>query len=185
MDTTKAKVVGLLAEAGSGKDTVYSIFKTLLSDKTVVRIAFGDAVKEEVADRHDISIEDLEDNKESFRNILQHWGTEYRRKSDEFYWIKKIKPQVDILKTNADVIVFTDVRFLNEADFIRKELKGSIIKITAEADRVLKSDHRSETEMKYIKPDWLLPNNGTVTELAEGVAFLIHDLEIEDYSDEC
>jgi phosphomevalonate kinase len=180
----KAKVVGLVAEGGSGKDTVFGIFKKLLPDKTVVRIAFGDAVKEEVAERHELRLEDLEDNKESFRNILQEWGTEYRRKQDEFYWIKKLSPQIDILKENADVLVFTDVRFLNEADFIREKLKGNIIKITAKGDRVLKSDHISETELQYIKPDWLLPNTGTVKELAEGVAFLIHDLEIEDFNDE-
>tara|TARA_R100000808_G_scaffold1960_3_gene8336 strand:- start:8676 stop:9230 length:555 start_codon:yes stop_codon:yes gene_type:complete len=182
--THKAKVIGLIAEARSGKDTVFNIVKTLLPDKTVVRVAFGDAVKEEVAERHELSVEDIEDNKESFRNLLQAWGTDYRRVNDEHYWIKKIKPQVDILMSSADVVVFTDIRFLNEADYIKDKLKGDLIKITGKKERVLESDHPSETELKAIKPDWLLPNTGTISSLAEGVAFLLHDMEIEDFSDE-
>jgi phosphomevalonate kinase len=180
----KAKVIGLVAKAGSGKDTVFNIIKTLLPHRRVVRLAFGDEVKAEVAERHEVSVEAIEDNKEAYRNLLQKWGTEYRRKQEEKYWIKKIKTQLDILRVDSDIVVITDVRFLNEADFIRDNCKGVIIKITGDKARVLDSSHTSEMEMQYIKPDWLLPNTGSLQQLAEGVAFLLHDLNIEDLNDD-
>lgn len=179
----KAKVIGLVAKAGSGKDTVFDIIKTLLPHRRIVRVAFGDEVKTEVAERHEVPITTIEENKEVFRNILQQWGTEYRRRQEEKYWINKIKPQLDILRVDADIVVITDVRFLNEADFIRDTCKGVIIKITGDVARVVDSDHVSEMEMQYIKPDWLLPNTGSMQELAEGVAFLLHDLNIENIND--
>ena len=60
----KAKVIGLTAPAGSGKDTVFDIIEELMDSKTVVRVAFGDAVKEEVAEQHGVSIEEVEENKQ-------------------------------------------------------------------------------------------------------------------------
>lgn len=181
----KAKVIGLTAPAGSGKDTVFAIIEELMDSKTVVRVAFGDAVKEEVAEQHSVSVEEIEENKESFRNVLQQWGTEHRRKKDPRYWIKQIETEVKMLRDNADVVVITDVRFLNEAEYI-KSLGGDVIKIIPSSSHTLikGSDHSSETESNYIVPDWLLPNSGSIRQLAESVAFLLQDMEVEDFSND-
>ncbi len=181
----KARVIGLTAPAGSGKDTVFDIIDELMDSKTVVRVAFGDAVKEEVAEQHGVSVEEVEENKEAFRNALQQWGTEHRRKKDPRYWIKQVETEVKMLRDNADLVVITDVRFLNEAEYI-KSLGGDIIKIVPSSSHKLikEYEHASETESSYISPDWLLPNSGSLKQLAESVAFLLQDMEVEDFSNE-
>ena len=184
METTKknkkAIVVGLVGKAGSGKDTVFSLLQAMVPSKVFMRLGFGDEVKKEVADRHQIPVEIVEENKEVFRVILQKWGTEYRRKQKESYWIDKVKTQVDFLRNNVDVdvVVITDVRFLNEADYVKDECGGFIIKVLGKEDRMLKSDHVSEMGQDNIKPDWLLPNQKGLPELAEGLSFLIQELDL-------
>lgn len=53
------------------------------------------------------------------RQIMQWWGTEYRRKSSfgyDAYWLDIVK---DVIDKNPNIsYVITDVRFNNEADFI-------------------------------------------------------------------
>lgn len=179
MSNKKAKVIGLLGRAGSGKDTVYEALKAALDGKTVVRVAFGDEVKKEVAARHELSVETINLNKDRFRVLLQEWGLEYRRASDPAYWIKKIKPQMAMLLGLADVIVITDVRYTNEADYVKEICGGNLVKVLGDKSKMLKSTHRSETEMKDITPDYLLPNDkNNMDQLCEGVAFLINELEL-------
>jgi len=180
---TKGIVVGLVGKAGSGKDTVFSLLQAMVPDKEFVRLAFGDEVKKEVADRHQIPVEAVEDNKEVFRIILQKWGTEYRRKQNEKYWIDKLRTEVSFLRDNVDVVVITDVRFLNEVDYVKKECKGFIIKVIGDERRMLKSDHRSEVELDHITPDWLLPNQKGLPELSEGLCFLIQELNLMEDTD--
>ena len=179
----KAIVIGLVGKAGSGKDTVFNLLKEMVPDKEVVRLAFGDEVKKEVADRHQIPVELVEEQKEVFRIILQKWGTEYRRKQNERYWIDKIKTQVSFLRDNVDVVVLTDVRFLNEVDYVKDECNGFIIKVIGSSRRVLPSDHRSEMELDNITPDWLLPNRKGLPELSEGLCFLIQELNLVEDTD--
>ena len=179
----KAIVIGLVGKAGSGKDTVFSLFQSMVPDKEFVRLAFGDGVKQEVADRHEIPVQAIEENKEGFRMILQKWGTDYRRKQNEEYWINKIRTEVSFLRDNVDVVVITDVRFLNEVDYIKEECKGFIVRVVGNQQRVLKSTHRSEVELDHISPDWLLPNRKGLPELAEGISFLIQELDLMEDTD--
>ena len=176
----KAIVIGLVGKAGSGKDTVFNLLKEMVPDKEFVRLAFGDEVKKEVADRHQIPVELVEEQKEVFRIILQKWGTEYRRKQNERYWIDKVKTQVSFLRDNVDVVVLTDVRFLNEVDYVKDECKGFIVKVLGSSRRVMESEHRSEMELDNITPDWLLPNKKG---LSEGISFLIQELDLMEDTD--
>ena len=181
MSKNRAKVIGLFGRAGSGKDTVYEALKAALDDKTVVRVAFGDEVKREVADRHELTVETVDANKDKFRVLLQEWGLEYRRASDSEYWINKIKPQMDMFLKLADVIVITDIRFINEATYVKETCKGSLIKVLGSKSKMIKSNHRSEIEMQDITPDYLLPNDkNNMDQLCEGLAFLINELELHN-----
>lgn len=47
--------------------------------------------------------------------LLQWWGTEFRRKQNENYWVDKLFASIS---SNIDVALITDVRFGNEADSI-------------------------------------------------------------------
>jgi hypothetical protein len=51
------------------------------------------------------------------RTLLQWWGTEYRRAVDPFYWVKKLKAR--LLEDNPKVALISDMRFPNEALFIK------------------------------------------------------------------
>jgi hypothetical protein len=51
------------------------------------------------------------------RTLLQWWGTEYRRKQDDNYWV--IRTAEAIQRDNPDVAIITDVRFPNETHFVK------------------------------------------------------------------
>ena len=173
-EVKKALLVGLVGRAGSGKDTACCLMREVLRGKEVVRVAFGDEVKKELADNTGVPFDTIVAKKKYFRKKLQYWGTEYRRSQDENYWINKIKKEVDFLMEVSDVVVVTDVRFLNEADFV-KERGGIIIKITSPENRLLKSAHLSEMGQESITPDWLLPNMGELSDMAQGLQFIMNE----------
>lgn len=53
------------------------------------------------------------------RRLLQYWGTDVRRKSNDEYWIEQLRDNLDSLK--VDVAIVTDARFGNELGFIVDE----------------------------------------------------------------
>jgi hypothetical protein len=59
------------------------------------------------------------------RSLLQWWGTEYRRAKDPAYWVKRLRKTLE--EHNPDIALITDVRFVNEVDFIH-ELGGYVVK---------------------------------------------------------
>lgn len=98
------------------------------------------------------------------RRLLQWWGTDFRRKQDENYWIKKwINRNVDLILDDKPLIA-TDIRFRNEAGII-KSLGGIVIKIEREAKSEL-SDiaQQHESENIFVSCDVVVYNNKTIEE---------------------
>ena len=88
------------------------------------------------------------------RQVLQWWGTDYRRKVDkDSYWLDVIQ---EIINSNPDTsFVITDVRFPNEAEFV-KAIGGALARIrrpSLEARAALEREsgstfaHSSETAL--------------------------------------
>jgi hypothetical protein len=76
------------------------------------------------------------------RTLLQWWGTEYRRAQDPFYWVKKLRDQIQA--DNPTVALITDVRFPNEVLFIKTN-RGYTVEVTREGFNDLLADsHPSE-----------------------------------------
>lgn len=50
-----------------------------------------------------------------YRELLQYWGTEVRRKQNDNYWVDKVKDKIHkrLLYTD-DIFIVTDARFVNE-----------------------------------------------------------------------
>lgn len=61
------------------------------------------------------------------RTLLQWWGTDYRRKQDPDYWVKRLQETLE--REQPEVALITDVRFPNEADAIHAA-GGYLIKCT-------------------------------------------------------
>lgn len=166
MNSNRRLYIGLVGGMGSGKDTVFKLIKKHYNE--AVRVAFGDAVKEEVSVATGVSVAQIEAEKERFRTLLQAWATEFRRHDDPDYWVRiGIKKATEV---NARTVIFTDVRFLNEAEAIRN-LGGILFGISRK--NAPSHNHASETELHSIKCHYQIENNGTLSELEAVVVQLL------------
>lgn len=161
-------LIGISGKKRSGKDALCeALSKQLLkAGEKPYRIAFADALKNEVARAVGKDAKYIDENKDCFRLILQGWGTDYRRKLfGEDYWIKKwlcACHQVISFDPKATIIV-PDVRFENEVETIKLE-GGKVINIF----RYFKETdiHKSENELVgYDKFDAQIENEGALDEL--------------------
>lgn len=154
-----AKIYGLAARMHHGKDTFYGFVAGQY--KHVYRVAFADALKHEVAAACEVTVEFIEQNKETFRPILQWWGTDFRRKLfGDDYWLRKLAVTLESFSV-VDVVFITDVRFENEAQFVR-DRSGKVIRLVRsfyqDTDH---SQHASETSVEAIVPDLLIVARNT------------------------
>lgn len=197
------KLIGLCGYAGAGKDLVAALLKMV----GYHRIGFADAVRKEIATQREIPLMPqhiLEDYIEASkvknwlyakpmslqaRRVLQWWGTEFRRSQDPDYWIKRVETTIlDLWKGSnafycnafkyANAIVISDVRFLNEANWI-KGWDGIIWRIERPG---LKSDgHISESQSEFIKADYTISNDGDLQHLASQVCTALEVFRSGDY----
>lgn len=103
------------------------------------------------------------------REILQWWGTEYRRAQDQTYWINKTAATIRSL--DEFPLVATDVRFENEIDLITS-LGGTLVRVSRPGVLSI-NNHVSE---KYARDGFChfeLYNDGTLDDLAaKSMSFL-------------
>ena len=164
-------IVGLVGKKASGKDTFYLACLELFAiDKKILippkRFAFADALKLEVANKFDISIGQLNKEKEKYRKDLQDTG-EARRKEDNEYWIKQVAKKLldfDLETFNKvhcpHLVIITDVRYINEAQWI-KSLGGNLIRIRrTDIPDDMEDKHSSEIELESIACNYYLDNEG-------------------------
>jgi hypothetical protein len=166
------KLIGLSGRKRSGKDTVYAIIQEEAERMRPARVAFADALKEEVSELLKVTTDDLEADKARFRGILQWWGTEWRRHQDLNYWIDKTRAKILSLESINELIVVTDVRFPNEAALI-EELGGLVVRVSRpEADTVV-DPHSSEVLMDGHPFKTILYNTGSLEDLRRSIRQLL------------
>lgn len=163
-------IVGMVGKARSGKDTFADV---LVKEGGFARVAFADALKQDVCAFLGISLRELEQRKEDFRAALQEYGSRVRREQED-YWIAMATPAVRAALAADKSVVITDVRYHNEAGWVHS-LGGVIVKRARRdhegAGRL--SWHSSETELDFIKPDFTC-NCGTVEDIrAHAREFLV------------
>lgn len=104
------------------------------------------------------------------RQILRWWGTEYRRQvCTDKYWLERMQDTIDsLMRTGVRKIVITDIRFINEAEFVNS-LFGQIWRVTRTSADSIKADHSSESEQDQIRCSMIISNNGTLGQLVNTV----------------
>lgn len=103
------------------------------------------------------------------RQILQWWGTDYRRAQCETYWINKVRNQLDIAPDKN--LVITDAWFQNEADMVL-ERGGRLGLVTRPGVKPV-ADHVSEAFWQTCNPDILIRNDGDIDDLMADVCAMV------------
>lgn len=163
-------IIGIAGKKKAGKDTVLGCIQHWLPNRTIIRLAFADALKAEVAKGCGVSTVYLNNNKEHFRLILQGWGTDFRRKlMGDDYWINKWQSAANYILANSpdSLIIAPDVRFKNEANVIL-ENGGFVIRVNR-ANVDLRDEHESENDLNAMKFPDTVTNDGDIVQLADKV----------------
>ena len=157
-------LIGISGKKRSGKDTVGEIMLEWLQGNlgTAARVAFADQLKEEVARATGVSLEQIESDKVRWRPILQWWGVEFRRHYfGQDYWLRKMVEK--LLTMDEEFAVVTDVRFRDEADYIRAS-GGFVVRVERETG--LQDGHVSELNLDgYDDFDYVLNNHKDIDSL--------------------
>lgn len=106
------------------------------------------------------------------RQIMQWWGTEYRRSKDPDYWVSMLERRIQHLITSGDQtrLVVTDVRFDNEAQCIRAPyFSGPIWCVTRPGCDVPSGSHVSEVTGIDFAPDAVIDNSADIRHLQQQV----------------
>lgn len=145
--------VAFVGPIGSGKSATASALREAVSsyiDGATV-LSFGMEVKKEAAnaigrdgnERRKIFLEMLHPElKHKWREIIQVWGTEVRRRNfGEDYWVTKIS---DIIKESTESIIIDDCRFWNEYNMLKEHNFSFVRCLPKEGNSDLSALHESE-----------------------------------------
>ena len=173
-------VIGLPGYAGTGKDTV----RAILEEQGFNGMAFADPIRtmlREMLTSNGISDRYMDDRnfKEavipelgvSYRHMAQTLGTEWGRSLKSDFWLSLagayMADTTDTAETESVNFVISDIRFYNEAEWVR-ERGGVIWHIQRSAATPVRA-HVSESEIGHIASDLTIYNNGTLAELQYAV----------------
>ncbi len=174
----------------AGKDQFFQFLKELLPEKKIYRVAFADALKEEIDEMvlkpFGLPIDVLEDDdtKPIMRTLLQWWGTEFRRstnpklKGDPDHWINLAHKKIeDFYEQNPDcVIVICDGRFPNEY-IATKQKFSNTVSLLIERNNSNQDAHSSENIMSEHLHlyDYKIDNNGSLNDFKQKVQNFVNE----------
>ncbi|MCI3271034.1 deoxynucleotide monophosphate kinase family protein [Streptomyces cylindrosporus] len=173
------KDIALTGLSRSGKDSVAA---RLVEAYGYVRVAFADTLKEAALKANPyipvdeygadwdrlsdvVSLHGWEMAKDAFpevRRFLQYYGQTVREIDPEF-WIRAAWPAAVRAKRARRPVVFTDVRYVNEADMLRRN-GFRIVRVVRPGQ--VPGDHPSEREMLAYPVDETIVNDNTLAVLA-------------------
>jgi hypothetical protein len=104
------------------------------------------------------------------RQIMQWWGTEYRRRQSPRYWTLQLAARVNAYRRDGGTrFVITDCRFDNEVDTLRA-LGGTIWQVTrpgVDSTTTPEGQHVSATDGTSFKPDAVIANAHDIRHLQQ------------------
>lgn len=155
------KLYGFVGRAGSGKDTCATLLKNKLTfslhcdPHEIIQLSFAGPLKRDLANMLQIDETYFHDRvlKESPvpgyeqhtpRSLMTWYGTLMKQKFGNDFWIRRMAQEINIRKHSSKCIMITDVRFVDEMEFIRSR-GGEIIYM--DRDKVL---HPIDTDTAHI-----------------------------------
>lgn len=167
------KIITFSGKQYSGKDTAAKILMEELPD--FKRCAMGDIIKIEYGKIHNLTYDEIEQNKAQYRQGLIDLGNWGRSQAAD-YWLKKIIEQ-------EGNIVVTDVRIQYEYNTFKK---AGAISIRVEADRTIREarggkligeEDVTEVDLDNIQDwDFLIDNNKDYETLRQNVLEIVEKI---------
>ena len=177
-------IIGLSGFAGSGKDEVAKI---LVEEHEFARAAFADPIRQFLTEinpmvnehfnlQSAIDVVGWDNAKKSpeIRRLMQDLGVGARKLFGEDFWIKQLWEDLAETPTIYHVVI-SDVRFINEAEAIKK-VNGKVIRVVRPGVDAVNS-HVSETELDDYAFDTKILNMGTLDDLRSTVRKLMESLD--------
>ena len=175
-------LIGITGYAGSGKSTLAELICN--SDPSWKRIRFAGPIKSVMIELG-LTTEQVDGEEKEVpcsllcgktpRYAMQTFGTEWgRRLIGESIWLNVFKRRAECLLADGFNVVVDDVRFPNEAEFIRS-LGGKIVKVMRGMDRP-RMQHESESYIDRINEDHTIYNDLDTTHLG---CCIVEFLEME------
>lgn len=154
-------IIGLSGKAGAGKSTISSLLLELIPQRgELVKLAgplYG--LQKIIYDYLR-----LPQPKDKDRRLLQLLGTDWGRAQDPEFWIKRYYQNVqDTQVAGIPYVITDDVRFENEAAFIR-QMGGVILLVVGRAEGMdsAAAAHSSEAGLPLSQVDFIVDNSGTI-----------------------
>jgi hypothetical protein len=165
------KIIGITGRARSGKDTLADMI--VEASGHGIRLSFAEPIREFVARVTGLSVESLTDGpaketplpefgNKSPRQMMQTLGTEWGREMiDQNLWITAAHKRIEKFgrlneRVRPHVVVFSDVRFENEAALIR-DMGGLVVHVTRPG-AIAVNEHVSEAGVSAHPADILVQN---------------------------
>jgi hypothetical protein len=108
------------------------------------------------------------------RQAMQTLGTEWGRNLNEQLWLLRADVELQDAVAMDTPLVVTDVRFENEAEWIRNN-GGSVIHLSREQATGVRK-HVSEDGIFVGEKDYVFANNGSMRELRTAMARIVTDI---------
>jgi len=167
----QALVIGFAGKARSGKDTAG---KYLVDEYQFLRYSFAQPLKDAAKIMFHLTDKQVEQKEKpaepwgkSPRELYQKLGTDVARSIDVNVWVKG----AEIFKKEnpGRSIVITDVRFSNEAYWIRNQ-GGIVVYLNSETRGIHEhTGHSSENGISGDDVDIIIQNDGTINQLHEKI----------------
>lgn len=175
-------ILGLVGRKQTGKSVIAQYLKEKYGFK---EFAFADSLKQMLLRAGICTYEELYVEKTEFsRSMLQKVGTDiFRNQVDKNFWIYRLAPELNPMRVayclnyDGGSCVISDIRFLNEAEYI-KSIGGTLIRVVRKLDAI--DEHPSETEQDDISVDYKILNKGTIEDLYVSVNQIVEKCDFNN-----